>query len=68
MSKKKPGRPARGKPRNRPLFLGRPEEEDRDLLHRAAEASGMTFTAWAMGILLSKAWAVFRPRRGNPDP
>lgn len=35
--------------------LGRVSDEDWTLLKEAAEASGKTFTEWAVGILLKKA-------------
>lgn len=60
MAKKKPkvGRPAteRGAYNpNPPRQLGRVSDEDWTLLKEAAEASGKTFTEWAVGILLKKA-------------
>jgi hypothetical protein len=35
--------------------IGRVSDEDWTLLKEAAEASGKTFTEWAVGILLKKA-------------
>lgn len=57
-SKPKRGRPAteRGAYNPNPARqLGRVSDEDWTLLKEAAEASGKTFTEWAVGILLKKA-------------